>query len=79
MIVYVLIEESVDFKETDSLGVVSSPENADKLLNEYYEDDIVDIHHRDVNEGGIVWIKTIISVGNHKDIITLREHKIDEL
>jgi len=59
--IYILVE---DYKigcekYSDIIGVPSSKENANKMIKDYFGEDIKELSHRDVEDSGIEWVKTL--------------------
>ena len=57
-VVYTLLEEDQEDKETSIIGVFDSVDNANKGLTYYYGEFEV-MEHKDMQDGGIEWFKEL--------------------
>lgn len=81
-LVYVIHEKDLDDNETSVIGVVSSVEKADKLIQEYYGE-FKEISFRDIRDSSLEYSKVIevdfngIDIGRYE--LTVEYFNIDRL
>ena len=80
-LVYVIHERDLKDNEIIIIGVASTVLDADYMINEYYRDFVV-ISHRQVDDGGVEWVKLIKGVdqfGEFNYELTLLWFTIDSI
>lgn len=61
----ILVIHETDHSDNDKdvIGVADSPENAEKIIAEYYGNDMTEISHTDIGESNLEWQKKLSVIG----------------
>lgn len=82
-VVYVIHELDLESRETDVIGVCSSLDSVNKLIDEYYGDSLKQISYTDIRDSTLEWSKVFevesFDRSVYKVQITVQWFMIDEL